>query len=114
MYCKCSLKMSSHTSLARTDFLAALEQVLDPEIGLNIVELGLVYRLEIHDESVQLDLTMTSPACPMGEVIAEEAEATLQACVPASWQVAVKLVWEPPWTPARMSESARLRLGWDQ
>ena len=94
--------------------LDALRQVIDPEVGMNIVDLGLVYRLELIDASIQLDLTMTSPACPMGEGIANEAEAALQACVPAAWPVEVKLVWEPPWTPERMSETARRRFGWDE
>ncbi|GAB2886292.1 metal-sulfur cluster assembly factor [Uliginosibacterium flavum] len=92
----------------------ALRQVIDPEVGLNIVDLGLVYRLAILDTSVQLDLTMTSPACPMGEGILDEAVLALKARIPASWIVEAQLVWEPAWTPARMGEKARLRFGWDQ
>jgi len=91
-----------------------LRQVIDPEVGMNIVDLGLVYRLEVIDAHVQLDLTMTSPACPMGEGILDEAEAALKACIPASWIVEAQLVWAPAWTPARMSENARLHFGWNQ
>ena len=90
----------------------ALRQVIDPEVGLNIVDLGLVYRLDISDKRVELDLTMTSPACPMGESIAAEAEESLYACLPPSILVEVQLVWEPPWTPARMTDQAREHLGW--
>lgn len=91
----------------------ALRRVYDPEVGINIVDLGLVYRLEWVGDCLQADLTMTSPACPMGESIASEAEAALQACLPAGCEVQLQLVWEPPWSPERMSEKARLELGWE-
>lgn len=92
--------------------LEALRQVMDPEAGMNIVDLGLVYRLEILHERVQADLTMTSPACPLSEGILSDARAVLQAAVPEAWQVEVSLVWDPPWGPERMSERARLHFGW--
>lgn len=91
-----------------------MRQVIDPEVGMNIVDLGLVYRLEASAEQVQMDLTMTSPACPMGESIMAEAEAVLESCVPPSTHVEVKLVWDPPWSPALMSEQARLHFGWGE
>lgn len=91
----------------------ALRQVIDPEIGMNIVDLGLVYRLERDETGVELDITMTSPACPMGEQIIDEAQAALEACLPAGTPIEVQLVWEPPWSPACMSERARQQLGWD-
>lgn len=90
----------------------ALRQVIDPEVGMNIVDLGLVYRLEQTADGVELDLTMTSPACPMGEGIAQEAENILAANVPPGCPVHVQLVWNPPWTPERMSDHARSHFGW--
>jgi len=90
----------------------ALRQVIDPEVGMNIVDLGLVYRLEHTSNGVELDLTMTSPACPLGESIAEEAEAALAAQLASECAVRVQLVWNPPWSPARMSEHARKHFGW--
>lgn len=81
---------------------------------MNIVDLGLVYRLEVGAEEVELDLTMTSPACPMGEMIVAEAEAALAACVTPGQAVTVQLVWEPLWSPERMSEEARQHFGWDE
>jgi metal-sulfur cluster biosynthetic enzyme len=89
----------------------ALRQVIDPEVGMNIVDLGLVYRLEHTQAGVELELTMTSPACPMGEGIAQEAEAALIAAFPGI-PVQVQLVWNPPWTPERMSDHARAHFGW--
>ena len=91
----------------------ALRQVIDPEVGINIVDLGLVYGLERTVAGVRLDLTLTSPACPMGESIAAEAEFILQECLPAGSLVEVNFVWEPPWSALRMSDLARSTLGWD-
>lgn len=93
--------------------MEALRQVIDPELGMNIVDLGLVYRLETGSDGVQLDITMTSPACPMAEQIMGDAEDALAACLPPSMPVQVNLVWEPIWTPARMTERARQAFGWD-
>ena len=90
-----------------------LRQVVDPEVGINIVDLGLVYRLERTPAGVSLDLTLTSPACPLGENIVAEAEFVLQECLPPNSLVEINLVWEPPWSPLRMSDEARSNLGWD-
>ena len=90
-----------------------LRKVIDPEVGVNIVDLGLVYGLEQDQHSVTVDLTMTSPACPMGESIIAEVEYELAAALPPEVAVVVKLVWEPAWSPALMSERARSTLGWE-
>lgn len=105
--------MDPDTSHSNSMLWDALRCVYDPEVGINIVDLGLVYRLEWVGDGLQADLTMTSPACPMGESIACEAEAALLACLPPSAKVELQLVWEPPWTPACMSDKARAELGWD-
>lgn len=98
--------------LAPLDALrAALRTVIDPEVGMNIVDLGLVYDLSLLEDTVRVDLTMTSPACPMGELIVDEARAALARVQPAA-TIVIHLVWEPPWDPSRISEGARARLGW--
>lgn len=90
-----------------------LRNIIDPEIGANIVDLGLIYRTEIRDRLVEIDLTMTSPACPMGEMILDDVEAALETLLPDGWHHHVEIVWEPPWTPERMSPDARVLFGWD-
>jgi metal-sulfur cluster biosynthetic enzyme len=90
----------------------ALRNVIDPEAGLNIVDLGLVYAIDASDQGVKLQLTMTSAACPMAEMIVDEALGALAAALGAQTPVEVELVWDPPWTPDRMSDFARERFGW--
>lgn len=90
----------------------ALRSVIDPEVGENLVDLGLVYRVACAPGRVDVDLTMTSPACPMAGSIAEEAEQAIRAATAAAREVRVEVVYDPPWTPERMSESARHRFGW--
>jgi metal-sulfur cluster biosynthetic enzyme len=90
----------------------ALRQVMDPEAGMNIVDLGLIYGVEVSDAVVHIDLTMTSAACPMAESIIDEVSAAVAAVVPPDTQVDVALVWDPPWTPDRMSDLAREHFGW--
>ena len=90
----------------------ALRAVDDPEVGMNIVDLGLMYRIDIAPELVRVELTMTTPACPMGEMITDNARRAVAAIVPPQLAVDVVLVWEPPWTPEMMSESARQTFGW--
>ena len=92
----------------------ALRKVIDPEIGMNIVDVGLVYRIAIEGNTVAVDVTMTSPACPMGDMIFEDVEAELRKCLPPGFSPAVQLVWEPPWSPALMSEKARQHFGWEE
>lgn len=99
--------------LTESDVLDALYTVIDPEVGMNIVDLGLVYGVEISASVVHVDLTMTSPACPMGEMILDDAHQALAALVPASIEIDLNLVWDPPWSPDRMSEYARKHFGWD-
>ncbi len=90
----------------------ALCSVDDPEVGMNIVDLGLVYRIDIAPDRVRVELTMTTPACPMGELITDNARRAVSAALPEGVAVDVALVWEPPWTPDMMSDSARQTFGW--
>ena len=90
----------------------ALRSVDDPEVGMNIVDLGLVYRIDIAPERVRVELTMTTPACPLGELITDNARRAVGAALPQNVAVDVVLVWDPPWTPDRMSDLAREHFGW--
>ncbi|HXX84264.1 MAG TPA: metal-sulfur cluster assembly factor [Casimicrobiaceae bacterium] len=90
----------------------ALRRVDDPEAGMNVVDLGLVYGVEVAAGAVHVDMTMTSAACPMADLIAERARSAIAAIVPAGTAVDVRLVWDPPWTPDRMTGFAKEHFGW--
>ncbi|MHB1175134.1 MAG: metal-sulfur cluster assembly factor [Sulfuriferula sp.] len=90
----------------------ALREVIDPEVGMNIVDLGLVYDITVEDGVVCVDMTMTSPACPMGEMIVEDVESVLRAALPRGAGIEVALVWSPPWEPSMMSAEARRHFEW--
>src|SRR5690242_5483225 len=91
--------------------LDALKTVRDPEIPVNLVDLGLIYDLVVSaDGRVYVEMTLTTPACPVAGSLPGEVERAVRA-VPGVSEVAVKLVWTPPWTRDRMSEEARLELG---
>ncbi len=93
------------------DILSALKGVQDPELGVNIVDLGLVYRADRTGDGIAVALTMTSPSCPAGEMITSEARDTLIETFPGN-AVSVELVWEPAWSPERVSDDGRRQLGW--
>ncbi len=90
----------------------ALRTVLDPEVGENVVDLGLVYRVDCAPARVQVDLTMTTPACPAAGSIADDAQDAIRRDCPEAREVNVAVVFDPPWTPERMSEQTRQRFGW--
>lgn len=89
---------------------AALSSVFDPEIPVNIVDLGLIYARHIQDGRVHIDMTLTAPGCGMGPVLVDEVKARV-AQVPFVTAVDVELVFDPPWSRERMSEEAQLELG---
>lgn len=95
------------------DVKAALKSVEDPEAGMSVLDLGLVYGIELGAGKVRVDMTMTSPACPAADYIVDEAAAAIRAIAPEGTDVDVRLVWEPPWTPERMSAEAKERFGWE-
>jgi len=99
--------------LTEEDVRTALRSVIDPEVGMNIVDLGLVYGVETSSGKLHVDLTMTTPACPMGEMILDDAQQALAALVPPGVEIDLNLVWDPPWSPDRMSEHAREHFGWN-
>ena len=92
----------------------ALRDVDDPEAGMNIVDLGLVYDVRVGDERIEVDMTMTTPACPVTETLVEQARAAVEAIAPAGCAVQVNLVWEPIWNPSMMSGVAKDFFGWQR
>ncbi len=90
----------------------ALKGVIDPEMGINIVDLGLVYDVAVSPEGrAEVVMTLTSPGCPLGPVIHEQVQQALHGVYGVD-EVAVTLVWSPPWRPEMMSEDAKLELGY--
>jgi metal-sulfur cluster biosynthetic enzyme len=89
-----------------------LRSVVDPEIGLNIVDVGLIYRVDCTPDSVSIEMTMTSPACPMSEMIVDDAGQALAAALPENCKIEIELVWSPPWDPSMMSQRGKATLGW--
>jgi metal-sulfur cluster biosynthetic enzyme len=92
--------------------LNALCRVVDPEVALSIVDVGLIYGVQLQDSKARVCMTMTSAACPVTDVILDDVENQLDGVLPEDWTIEVELVWEPAWTPARMSERARRFMGW--
>jgi metal-sulfur cluster biosynthetic enzyme len=90
----------------------ALRGVMDPEAGMNIVDLGLVYGIEVADGAVKVQMTMTSAACPLADMIEGDVHEALQRALPPGTAIDVELVWDPPWTPDRMTGFAREHFGW--
>ncbi len=90
--------------------IAAIATVYDPEIPVNIYELGLIYAIEISDDGlVKIEMTLTAPACPSAQELPAQVEDAV-AALPGVRGVSVETVWDPPWDPSRMSEEARLAL----
>jgi metal-sulfur cluster biosynthetic enzyme len=95
------------------EVLESLRNVIDPEMGVNIVDLGLVYHIEVNEDRVRVSMTMTSPVCPLGPYLMEKAEAVIRGRMPGIQAVEVHLIWDPPWSPDRMSSQAKHQLGWE-
>ena len=90
----------------------ALRIVMDPEAGMNIVDLGLVYGIEASADGVKVRMTMTSAACPMADMIVDDSYKALEGALPLNTPIDIELVWDPPWTPELMSGLAREQFGW--
>jgi len=91
---------------------AALQRVVDPEMALSIVDAGLVSAVTVTPDRLHALLTMTSPACPVTDLIVDDAAAELDRIAPAGMAVDVELAWVPAWTPDRMSARAKAFMGW--
>jgi len=92
------------------EILEALKNCYDPEIPVNIVDLGLIYELKIEDGVVKIKMTLTSPFCPVGPFVVEQVKEEVMK-VKGVKDVQVELVWEPRWTPDRMNDEAKMALG---
>lgn len=93
------------------EVLERLDEVIDPELGIGIVSLGLIYKIRIDDDnSVHIVMTLTVPGCPMHETITADVERSLRR-IPWVTDVDVSVTFDPPWTPERLSDSARAKLG---
>ena len=90
--------------------VSALRTVKDPELNVNVVDLGLVYSIQTHDDQVEVEMTLTSPACPAGPEILRNAMSALEK-VEGVTKADVRLVMSPPWSPERMTDAARDELG---
>jgi FeS assembly SUF system protein len=94
------------------DIVAALKTVFDPEIPADIYELGLIYRIDIDDDrNIAIDMTLTAPGCPVAGEMPGWVENAV-SLVPGVGNVAVNMVFDPPWDPSRMSDEARVALDW--
>ncbi len=95
----------------KEDVIAMLQTIYDPEIPVNIYELGLIYEVEINEEyRVDIQMTLTAPGCPVAQSFPGDIESKVSDVSGVS-EVHVELVWEPPWTKDKMSEAAQLQLG---
>jgi metal-sulfur cluster biosynthetic enzyme len=90
--------------------LQQLRTVIDPELGINVVDLGLIYDLQINDGNIYILMTLTTPGCPLHDSIVGGVKRTLEY-IDGIRDVQVQITWNPPWTPERMSEEALRQLG---
>ena len=97
-------------ALTKDDVIEALRQVEDPELGMDIVDLGLLYDVEVQGQNVKVTHSLTSMGCPAGPMIQEDIVRVARE-VPGVEDVDIELTWDPPWTPERMSDDAKFILG---
>jgi metal-sulfur cluster biosynthetic enzyme len=95
----------------KDEVFEALRQVEDPELGMDIVELGLLYDVEIEEGKVKVVHSLTSMGCPAGPMIQEDIHSVVETAFPDVQDVEIELTWDPPWTPERMSDDAKFILG---
>ncbi|MCG8508903.1 MAG: DUF59 domain-containing protein [Rhodospirillales bacterium] len=93
--------------------VSAIRTVYDPEIPVNIYELGLIYRIDIAEQGkrIDVDMTLTAPGCPVAGILPGQVEHAIRGMVAEAEEVNVQVVWDPPWNKDMMSEAARLELG---
>ena len=101
--------MKPEDSLLMDKIVEKLKSVYDPEIPVDIYELGLIYDVRINEKKVSMDMTLTSPHCPVAESLPMEVKRSVEK-IPDIEEVEVKIVWDPPWDKTKMSESAKLEL----
>lgn len=91
----------------------SLQTVIDPEIGENLIDLGLIYDINVNNGIARITFTMTSYACPMSEMVIEDIHDTVSKVLHDGEELELDLVWEPAWEPSMMNAEAKARLGWD-
>jgi FeS assembly SUF system protein len=96
--------------VSKEEVVTVLKDCYDPEIPINIWDLGLVYGIDIQEANVGIKMTLTAPGCMMGGMIAEEVKAKIKAMQGVK-DAKVELVWDPPWSPDKMSEEAKAQMG---
>lgn len=94
------------------DIRALLTEIIDPETGISILDMGLIYEIQITSEKIHIRMTTTSPACPVGAMLTDEIRAALARNDTTARQVSITLTYDPPWEPSMMSEAARRQFGW--
>ena len=92
--------------------MAALKEVIDPELGVNVVDLGLVYGVEIDGDDITICMTLTTPGCPLHDTLTEAVDGAVRYFNPSAGSVTVDLVCEPPWKPEMITPAGRRELGW--
>jgi len=92
--------------------LTILKEVYDPELGINVIDLGLVYGVEIVGNGVIVTMTLTTPGCPLHDVLTEAVDWAVRTHIPGVATVDVNLVWSPPWSPDMITEDGKRELGW--
>lgn len=96
--------------VSEAEIFDALREVYDPEIGINVVDLGLIYGVKTQDQRVDVEMTLTTPGCPMHQVLGQAVGEAVES-LPGVKDVYVRIVWEPRWTKDRLSEAAKRELG---
>lgn len=102
--------MSEQETVDKEQVLEALKVVIDPELGINVVDLGLIYDVEVEDDSVKVVYTLTTMGCPVGPLIEQQMQQILTT-IPGIRVIDARVTFDPPWSPERMSEEAKLAMG---
>src|SRR5262245_27712977 len=102
--------IGDNSMVTHEQVLDALKQVLDPELFVNVVDLGLIYKIVVQDKTVSIDMSMTSPACPAGPQLVAQSKKAIESLEEGT-QANIQIVLTPPWTPDRMTQDARDHLG---
>jgi len=97
--------------VSEDDVIEALRCVYDPELGVNVVDLGLIYGVRVEGRSVHVRMTLTVPGCPLHDSISSAVDEAVRYIMPDAEKVEVELVWDPPWSPERITEAGRRELG---
>ncbi len=107
-------------NITKDQVLSKLKTVQDPEIGIDVVSLGFIYEVEVSDEKIKITYSLTTPGCPMARMIEQEMRIAVKQLVQEQGsaeeeepEIEFDLVFEPAWTPEKMSDEAKEKLGWD-